>query len=446
MAEIVTASILANSEVITATLTSGSEQMTATINVAARGPMGPVGSGAWGTITGTLSNQTDLQTALNLKANLASPTFTGVVTAPRITGRCDGIEVLCKAGLAINAGQVVYVTGASGTNIVIGLARANAESTSSKTLGISESTLAHNNTGYVITEGLMTVSISAPTANEGDPIWLSPTTAGSMVFGLANKPSAPNHIVYLGVVTRKTGDTVVEIYVKVQNGAELDELSDVAITSAVAGQALMRGATLWENRSLVIADITDATTYVPFLAAASNTFTGLASFTSTTRPTAPNVTGTPAATSLITRNDGDARFGATGLAGTSAISITSQITPQTIRSATLAVGLYYIRMVFLLSGTANTGTRHGYAFSGAATPRFLRTRSSSVPYSQEINLSFNVGLAEASTSAVIEGIINVTGAGTFSMQAAQNTSHPDVLSVTAANHMLITPCPNGSIS
>jgi len=84
--------------------------------------------------------------------------------------------------------------------------------------------------------------------------------------------------------------------------AELDELSDVSITSAVAGQALMRGASLWTNRSLVIADISDATTSVPFLAAASNTFTGLASFTSTTRPTSSG-TGTPAATSLMTRDD-----------------------------------------------------------------------------------------------------------------------------------------------
>ena len=198
--------------------------------------------------------------ALAIKAPLASPTFTGIVTAPRITGRCDGLEVLCKAGLAIAAGQVVYVTGASGNNIVIGLARANAEATSSKTIGISESTLANNATGYVITEGMMTVSISAPTANAGDPIWLSPATAGSMVFGLANKPSAPNHIVYLGVVTRKTGNTVVEIYVKVQNGAELDELSDVSITSPVAGQALMRGASLWENRALVSNDISDSST------------------------------------------------------------------------------------------------------------------------------------------------------------------------------------------
>jgi hypothetical protein len=39
-------------------------------------------STAWGSITGTLSSQTDLQTALNAKAPLASPTFTGTPAAP----------------------------------------------------------------------------------------------------------------------------------------------------------------------------------------------------------------------------------------------------------------------------------------------------------------------------------------------------------------------------
>ncbi len=34
---------------------------------------------AWGAISGTLSSQTDLQTALNLKAPLANPTFTGTI-------------------------------------------------------------------------------------------------------------------------------------------------------------------------------------------------------------------------------------------------------------------------------------------------------------------------------------------------------------------------------
>ena len=38
----------------------------------------------WGSISGTLSNQTDLQSALNLKAPLASPTFTGTVNTAAI--------------------------------------------------------------------------------------------------------------------------------------------------------------------------------------------------------------------------------------------------------------------------------------------------------------------------------------------------------------------------
>jgi len=229
--------------------------------VTARGPQGPAVTVDQTIIDGSTNavSGNAVFDGLALKAPIANPTFTGIVTAPRITGRCDGMEVLCKAGLAINAGQVVYVTGASGNNIIIGLAQANAELTSSKTIGVSESTLANNATGYVITEGLMTVSISAPAANEGDPIWLSPTTAGGMVFGAANRPVAPNHMVYLGVVTRKTGNTIVEIFVKVQNGSELEELADVLITGPTAGQALMRGASLWENRSLVSADISDAT-------------------------------------------------------------------------------------------------------------------------------------------------------------------------------------------
>ncbi len=37
------------------------------------------GGGTWGSITGTITSQTDLNTALGLKANLASPTFTGTV-------------------------------------------------------------------------------------------------------------------------------------------------------------------------------------------------------------------------------------------------------------------------------------------------------------------------------------------------------------------------------
>lgn len=43
------------------------------------------GAAAWGSITGALSNQTDLNNALNLKAPLASPTFTGTVSGVTAT-------------------------------------------------------------------------------------------------------------------------------------------------------------------------------------------------------------------------------------------------------------------------------------------------------------------------------------------------------------------------
>jgi hypothetical protein len=53
----------------------------------AAGGLGPLGGGGgtWGSITGTLSDQTDLQSALNAKAPLASPTFTGTVVLPSAT-------------------------------------------------------------------------------------------------------------------------------------------------------------------------------------------------------------------------------------------------------------------------------------------------------------------------------------------------------------------------
>ena len=52
---------------------------------------------AWGAITGTLSSQTDLQTALNLKAPLASPTFTGTPAAPTATGGTSTTQLATTA-------------------------------------------------------------------------------------------------------------------------------------------------------------------------------------------------------------------------------------------------------------------------------------------------------------------------------------------------------------
>lgn len=161
-----------------------------------------------------------------------------------------------ESGSAITKGQAVYISGSesSGNNALISLAQANSEPTSSKTLGLVETTsIANNGFGWVVTEGLLdTVDTSAATA-QGDTIWLSPTTAGGLVYGLANKPSAPNHMVFIGYVVRKQSNNG-KIYVKPQNGFELEELHNVAISSPTTGQVLQYDATLspprWKNATV----------------------------------------------------------------------------------------------------------------------------------------------------------------------------------------------------
>ena len=60
------------------------------------------------------------------------------------------VKHLVKAGEAINKGQAVYVTGSTGnagTNMIVGKASNATEATSSKTMGLLESTLALNGIG-----------------------------------------------------------------------------------------------------------------------------------------------------------------------------------------------------------------------------------------------------------------------------------------------------------
>jgi hypothetical protein len=169
-------------------------------------------------------------------------------------GAVTNTEFYAKAAVPITAGQAVYISGASGANKIITLAQANTEAASSKTIGLALQNLATNGFGYVVSEGDITgLSInlgSGHGVSEGDPIWLSPTTPGGLIFGLANKPSAPNHLVFLGYVTRINGNTLTEIFVKVQNGFELGELHNVAINGVADSQVLTYESStgLWKNK------------------------------------------------------------------------------------------------------------------------------------------------------------------------------------------------------
>lgn len=167
----------------------------------------------------------------------------------------DEVNPVCKLGENISKGQAVYISGADGTNKVIKKASNATELTSSKTFGLLSASGVTNDKIRVITTGYLS-GLNTSSANEGDPVWLG--VNGNLIYGIANKPHAPAHLVFIGFVVRKNNVNG-QIYVRVQNGFELDELHDVKIQSPANKNTIFYNSSnsLWENRLIGIADVTD---------------------------------------------------------------------------------------------------------------------------------------------------------------------------------------------
>ena len=186
--------------------------------------------------------------------HITDPNVTTVITPTYVST----VKHMVKAGEAINKGQAVYVTGSTGnagTNMIVSKASNSIEMTSSKTMGLLESTLALNGQGYVITEGLLAGLDTSAAGAAGDPVWLG--TDGNLIYGLANKPVAPAHLVFIGIVTRKQQNNG-EIFVKPQNGFEVEELHNVVLTSKSTGDMLKWNGTQWVNFKGVSGSFTSA--------------------------------------------------------------------------------------------------------------------------------------------------------------------------------------------
>lgn len=144
-------------------------------------------------------------------------------------------------------GMVVYISGANGTNLLAKRAIATGDPTSATTLGVVTESIAINGHGYVTTfgnvNGLDTTAFAA-----GDVLYLSPTTAGALTNV---KPVAPQHMVTVAVCTKVSAGNG-QIFVRVDNGYELDELHNVLITSPASGNTLIYDATagVWKNANL----------------------------------------------------------------------------------------------------------------------------------------------------------------------------------------------------
>ena len=157
-------------------------------------------------------------------------------------------------GSSIPKGSVVYVNGAQGQRPKIALADADTAATSSKTFGITAETIADEAEGYVVTEGVLR-GLNTNGMTEGGAVWLS-STAGGYTQTI---PARPAHSVFLGYVIKANASSG-EIFVKIQNGYELEELHNVLIDGTPADNEVLAydsASGLWKNQTSAEAGLID---------------------------------------------------------------------------------------------------------------------------------------------------------------------------------------------
>ena len=216
-------------------------------------------------------DQTNLVTSVNGQTGAVNLTYTNVNAIGSITSNDGSVTVSTASGIAdlsvavatsttnvicqvrnttgatLTKGTVVYITGATGQLPTISKAIATGDTTSAQTLGVMSANLANNSNGYVTIIGLVT-EIDTSAYADGAQLYLSPTTAGTYT---TTKPYAPDHLVYVAVV-EYSHPVHGKLFVKIQNGYELDELHNVSAQNPTNGQTLIynESTSLWEKHTL----------------------------------------------------------------------------------------------------------------------------------------------------------------------------------------------------
>lgn len=267
----------------------------------------PPGSTTWGSIVGTLSSQTDLQTALNAKVPYTgattnvdlgeyqiksgqvefdqTPTGTAGVAVMRWNDTDGTVDLGLKGGnVTLQVGQETLIRvvnktgsnllesdfaavrvrsvsegGAAGQRLAVVLAQADNDAHSATTIGIVTENISNNQEGFITIQGnvngINTTGAKSygglETWVDGDMLFLDPVNPGYMTNV---KPVAPNHLIVMGYVVYAHAIHG-KIYVKVDNGYELDELHNVAISSPVNNNGLFYNSvsSIWENKSIIAA-------------------------------------------------------------------------------------------------------------------------------------------------------------------------------------------------
>ncbi len=196
-----------------------------------------VSNGITGSLLGTASYAT--------QALSASYAATASIAATSLNTSDILVYVKNVTGTSIPKGKVVRINGATGDNALITTASWDSDSVSANTLGILNETIANDAFGYALTEGTL-IGINTSTFTAGQLLFLGPT--GSII---SSEPIPPYHAVRLGQALRIHA-VVGSMYVRIDNGYELDELHNVLIISGSDGDLLVASGSNDNGKKLYI--------------------------------------------------------------------------------------------------------------------------------------------------------------------------------------------------
>lgn len=301
-------------------------------------------------------------------------------------GQDDVWYVKNQTGAPITKGTAVYANGTLGASgrITIAPMIANGTIPARFFLGIVAETIANGADGYVLAKGKLR-QVNTNAYNEGDVLWVSPTTAGALT---STEPTAPNLKLPVAFVVYKANNGI--LAVRSTTGQRIEDASDVNYTGAADNSFLVYNSStgVWEDETIGIFKTIAVSGQSSVVADAYDDTLTLVAGTNVTITT-------NASTDTITINATDQYVG----------TVTSVATTAPITGGTITT----------------TGTI-GITQSGAATDGYLSSTDWNTFNSKEPALTKG-NLTEA-TSAVLTitgGTGAVIGTGT-TIQVAQSSS------------------------
>jgi hypothetical protein len=338
-------------------------------------------------------------------------TVSGILYADHIHGNLAGsVYAHVRAGETLAKGDPVYISGSHGTapNLIPIVSKADASNAAKMpAIGIMDADLANNANGHmVITGTIADLNTAAYSVNDtlyvasGGGFTATPPAANSQPVARVERSNANN------------GALIVKVNGLASNGGNGASDANKLVRFSSTGGISQTGGTMTDT-----------------------TYAGTASFTSTTRPTSAG-TGTPAATSLMTRNDVDAR-GGYAISQTVAVNESGDQNTITFKTSTnlamtLEAGTWDFECLIIVDCNNTTaGSKQRMNFSGTQTTfagvlytvfdgsttstRFPTAKSTSL-----VDSEFSVGAASTATLRI--GRIVVTASGVLSAQFAQRTA------------------------